>query len=480
MTRNEIIQNLITILGKEHVIIDSQRLYNYATDPSTGSQAYPLCAVLPGSAHEVSMIMKFCDSIDQKIVLKGGGSSVSGGFLGSDDTIVLSLERLNRVLEVHEIDRMVVAESGVIMQHMQDILKSRGLWFPQNISSASMCCLGGNVAISSGSPKSLKYGSTKNYVLNLEVVLPNGERMWTGKNVRKNASGYNLTQLFIGSEGTLGVITKVVLEVVPIQKEIAIMVPFKSYTNLFQFVKDLFPLGFSPSSLEFLDRHGCMLVSKYLNRPKLLSKDTEGLLWIEFESDSELENLNKAERLDKLLNKYNSEEPLVAQSAKDKRWLWEPRRKIGEAALNHSRFRDYDIVVPRSRIDEMYEAIATDCQSHDLSFLVVGHIGDGNFHINIFKSEGESLEQWHKNLEKYSALLFKKAIALGGEISGEHGIGKYNKSAFSNLSDPTRIGAMQEIKRIFDPKNILNTTSLFLEKDVAISSELYMLNTEKF
>ncbi|PTX61377.1 glycolate oxidase [Kordia periserrulae] len=454
------IEELATIVGEKYIITNPIDFYTYVKDYSTGKLASPMCIVRPNSTAQISKIAKFCNDHGLRITVRGGGSGVSGGCLTDESNIIVSLDRLNRIIEINEIDRYVVAEAGVVTQVLQDSLKERNLFFPQNISSASLSFIGGNVAVSSGSPKSLKYGSTKNYVINLEVVLPNGEVIWTGKNVKKNATGYNLTQLFVGSEGTLGIITKVVLQIVPVKKEALVYAPFSNLENLFSFVEAFFKVGMHASSLEFLDKNGCRLVFDYLQE-RFDEKATQGALWIEFESDTDEENLAKIEALYTLLSKFTDQELLIGQTQKEIENLWKYRKKIGEAAMNHGHFHDLDIVVPRSKSSDIYAIINYICTSLDLEFVVVGHIGDGNFHINIFKDQNINHKSWADKMDSCISFLFEKVIAVGGEISGEHGVGTHNKTYFQEFTAKQNLHIMKGIKKVFDPKNILNTNNIF-------------------
>lgn len=463
MEASTFVENLISIVGEYYVLTNTNDFYTYVTDHSTGTKGTPLCVVRPSSTAEISMIAKLCNEHTVGIAIRAGGSGVSGGFLSGNDSILISLDRLDRIIEINEIDRYIIAEAGVVTQNLQDALHNKGLCFPQNISSAKLSCIGGNVAVSSGSPKSLKYGSTKKYVLNLEVVLPNGEVIWTGKNIKKNATGYNLTQLFVGSEGTLGIITKVVLEIVPLKKEALILAPFKSSEEIFSFVKAFFMHGFDASSLEFLDKNAAELVFNYLNK-KITEESIEGMIWVEFESSHEQENMVKMEALYELIKSYTPYEMLIGQNSKENEKLWRYRKKIGEAAINKGFFHDLDLVVQRSKGAEIYKKIEYVCNSLDLEFIVVGHIGDGNFHVNIFKDPNMSDDRWQANIELCVSTLLKETVKLGGEISGEHGIGSYNKTYFEEFTAEQNIKIMKGIKKVFDPKRLLNTNNIFIEK----------------
>ncbi len=450
------IQEMISIVGAKYVLSELDKQYNYSFDVTTKKCTYPLAVILPKNTEEVSQIMKYCYNENIKVTVRGGGTSVSGGSVPSGDDFVLSLERLNNIIEIHKINRTVTLESGVITENLKKEVLKHGLCFPQNISSASQSFIGGNIAISSGSPKSFKYGSTKNAVLNLEVVLADGQILWTGKNVTKNATGYNLTQLFIGSEGTLGIITKAVLKLEIPKKEVLFLLPFKSLELFFGFINDFFNEDFNVSCVEFVDKNGYELVSNFLDSKDRFGKGIEGLLWIEYEVDSN-EGL---EKLTSFILNYNIEEVLFADNKKDIDILWSFRRSLGDASVNYAAFKDIDIVVPRSDSSVMYNEIVMICKEYDLEYIVVGHIGDGNFHVNIFNTKHENMD-WNNKIEKCITQIFYKVNQLGGTISGEHGVGSLYNSFLNIVLSDKHIELMKDIKNVFDKKKILNSGNLF-------------------
>ncbi len=458
-SKTEILEQIKIIVGEKYVISNPDQLYNYSKVNTNPDVIMPLAAVLPGTVLEISKIMELCNKYLVKVVVRGGGTSVNGSVAPYENEIVLSTERLNQIIEINKIDRTVIAEAGVITEDLQKSITQQGMCFPQNISSAGSCYIGGNIAISSGSPKSLKYGTTKNFVLNLEVVLPDGRIIWTGKNVSKNATGYNITQLIVGSEGTLGIITKVVLQLVSCVKETLVLIPFDSIKRLLDFVQLSFANGLSASSMEFVDGYGYKLVSEFLNKSLFNNYSVKGLLWIEFEEKSRDDVMNKMlELLEKAGGLIDENNILFADSESEIKNLWEFRKRIGDAVSSRSTFIDLDIVVPRSKISEMYFAIELILAKNDLQFTVMGHVGSGNFHINILKSGST---EWQQVIESISIAIFEKAINLGGTISGEHGIGKTHKTnirlAFSN----DHLEIMKQIKQIFDPNNILNSQRVY-------------------
>ena len=453
---SSILNQIEKIVGSKYLITKSDLLYNYSKDCTSNKEVVPSAVVLPKNTQEISDIITLCNETKTSVTVRGGGTGVSGGALSNHKGIILSLERLNNIIEINKVDRIAIVESGVITQDLRDAVLKEGLNFPQNISSASSCFIGGNVAVASGSPKSLKYGATKNYVVNLEVVLPNGSIIWTGKNVSKNATGYNLTQLFTGSEGTLGIITKVVLRLVPPMKELVLMVPFTDINNLFRCVKHFFEKGYSASSIEFIDTVGFKLASQFLDNTFRTTSDVQGILWIELEGEYPEKLMDRAIEIGEFVNLYTKEEVHIADTPTEVKKLWEMRSKVGEAVINHTFFRDVDIVVPRSKVDQMYEAIVIIANKYNFDYTVFGHIGDGNFHVNIFQRKQQTIEEWETNIAIWVKEIFFKALELGGTISGEHGIGKTNLPYIEDAIPTNQLKIMNDIKKLFDVNQILN------------------------
>lgn len=454
--KTAIINAIIEITGAENVITNPDSLYNYSRDCTSDEERIPSAVILPKDEKEISKILKICNETGTSITVRGGGTGVSRGALSDKNGLILSLERLNKIIEINTIDRTVTVESGVITQDLRNAVLKEGLNFPQNISSANSCFIGGNIAVSSGSPKSLKYGTTKDYVINLEIVLPDGTIIWTGKNVTKNATGYNLTQLFTGSEGTLGIITKVVLKLVPPAKELLLLIPFQKIENLFECVQQFFVKGFDASSIEFIDKVGVKLASEFLNKSHFNDKNIEGLLWIELEGKDVKELMEQAIEISDYIRGYTKEEISIADTPNEVKALWEMRSKVGEAVIHHVFFRDIDIVVPRSKIDVMYQAIALIAKKYDFEYTVFGHVGNGNFHVNIFQDKQSTKQQWEDNLGIWVKAIFLKALELGGTISGEHGIGKINLPYLEDAMSAHQLHIMNDIRALFDKNSIIN------------------------
>lgn len=447
-------------LDELKLIVGAKHLLPY-TEQKYGEQSRnPLATIFPNTTSEVSDIMKFCHTNDLKVTVRGGGSSVNGGVLPCGSDIILSLERLNNIIEVNKFERIVTVETGVVTEVLQKEVGKYGLCFPQNISSAGMSFIGGNIAIRSGSPKSLKYGTTANYILNLEVVLPDGQVIWTGKNVKKDSSGYNLTQLFTGSEGTLGIITKAVIKLIPLKKEWLFFIPFFSISYMYDFIKEVFTLGLNPSSIEFLDTKGFELVCGYL-KDTITNTDTGFYIWMEFETEAWQSELPELEIMNELIAKYSNDNALFAESSREKEKLWKYRTKIGEACLDYSEFIDYDFSIPFSVSQEVYEKITIILQEFNFEGIIVGHVGDGNFHINIFRDKNLSSEQWRLKIDQCFIMITSLIVSFGGSVPGEHGVGYLNKKYFNLSVGEKQKELMNEIKRVFDPKGILNFDKIF-------------------
>ncbi len=451
----EILQQLQAIVGASHILTDAESLYSYSYDVLSRKVFLPLAVLLPGSTGEISAILRLCNERRIPVTVRGGGTGVSRGAVSSSGGIILSLTRLDRIISINPVDRTVTAEAGVITRRIQEAAVAAGLVFPQNISSAGSSFIGGNIAVSSGSPKSLKYGPTRQLVRNLEVVLADGRVMWTGRNVTKDATGFHLTQLFAGSEGSLGIITKVVLQLTTPVTELLAMVPFSSLDALFDCVYRLFREGCSPSAMEFIDAKGYELVSCFLGREVPASGPVQGLLWIELEGKDSGVMMDELFAITELIRCYTDEEISIGQTRQEMDLLWEMRARTGDAVVAASAFRDIDIAVPRSAIKEMYAALQSITAHPGMPFTLLGHIGDGNFHINLLQMDTPAAE-WEEKVTAVISRTFEAAVKLGGTISGEHGIGSTHLPHLPDALASCNLELMKAIKRIFDSNNILN------------------------
>lgn len=438
---------------------------HYASDHTEDFVFYPAVVVKPESTEEVSAILKYCYANDLIVTPSGARTGLSGGALAHHGGVLLSMERMNRILHIDEENHQVTTEPGVVTEALQMALREKGLFYPPDPASRGSCFIGGNIAENSGGPKAVKYGVTKDYVLNLEIVLPNGEVMWTGANVIKNATGYNLTQLIVGSEGTLAVVTKIVLRLLPHPtQDLLLLVPFRKATEACAAVSTLFMAGIIPSGLEFMERDAILYTLPYVDdAPDILRDDHEAHLLIELDGFNQEVLMQDAEKIMGLLEQYDTDEILFAESQAQKESLWKLRRKVGEAVKSHSVYKEEDTVVPRYHLPQLLEAVKRIGKAYGFHSVCYGHAGDGNLHINIIRGD-LSDHAWNVELPKAIRELFTEVVKLGGTISGEHGIGLVQRSYMDVAFSDVQLDLMRAIKQVFDPKGLLNPGKIFPDK----------------
>lgn len=451
-----------SIVGPEHVFTDSEALGAASKDETEDLEFRPEVVVKPASAEEVSRIMAYCYGEDIPVTVRGAGTGLSGGALPVYCGLVLDMKRMNRILHLNLQNFQVTVEPGVVTQVLQEHVQEHGLFYPPDPASCGSCFIGGNVAENSGGPRAVKYGTVKDYVLNLEVVLPDGEIIWTGANVLKNATGYNLTQLIVGSEGTLAVITKIVLRLIPaVRHRVLMLAPFHSATEACRAVNEIMLTGIVPSALEFMERDAIVLALEYTNNAAIMLDDNiQAHLLIELDGNNTDTLLVQAEQVTDLLTRFDTGDVLFADSHEQQQSLWALRRKVGEAVKSHSVYKEEDTVVPRAALPELLTAAKSIGTQYGFKSICYGHAGDGNLHVNIIKA-GMSDEDWHGKLPLAIRELFAETIRLGGTISGEHGIGLVQKGYMDIAFNQKAIDLMQAIKNIFDPKGILNPGKIF-------------------
>ncbi len=401
--------------------------------------------------------MKYCNDNQLIVTPSGARTGLSGGALANHGGVLLSFERMNRILKIDEENHQVTTEPGVITEVLQAAVREKGLFYPPDPASKGSCYIGGNIAENSGGPKAVKYGVTKDYVLNLEIVLANGEIMWTGANVLKNATGYNLTQLIIGSEGTLAVVTKIVLRLLPHPtQDLLLLVPFRKATEACASVSKLFMAGITPSGIEFMERDAILFTLPFVeDAPNLLKDDHEAHLLIELDGFNQEVLFQDCEKIMAIMEEFDTDEVLFAETQAQKEGLWKLRRKIGEAVKSHSTYKEEDTVVPRYELPALLTAVKKIGNEYGFKSVCYGHAGDGNLHINILKGD-LSDEVWETKIPEAIRELFTVVVALGGTISGEHGIGLVQRSYMDIAFGEPQLELMRAIKRTFDPKNILN------------------------
>lgn len=451
------IQQLKNLCGEDFVFVDDENLHKYSHDETEDLCYKPEIIVKPKTTDEVSGILKLANENKIPVTPQGARTGLSGGALPVHGGIALSMERFNNILLIDERNLQVTVEPGVITEVLQNAVKEKGLFYPPDPSSRGSCFIGGNIAENSGGPKAVKYGVVKDYVLNLEVVLPTGEIIWTGANVLKNSTGYNLTQLMVGSEGTLGVITKIVLKLIPHpQQDLLMFIPFRSAIKACEAVSAVFRTGITPSAMEFLERDAIDWAYKYVSDVTVqVQDDTQAVLLVEVDGNNVEMLMQDCEAISQVMEQHECGEILFAENEKQKTDLWKMRRKVGEAVKSNSIYKEEDTVVPRAELPELLDGVKAIGKKYGFKSVCYGHAGDGNLHVNIIKGE-LSDAVWTQQLPLAIKEIFELVASLGGTISGEHGIGWVQKNYMPIMFNETQLNIFREIKKLFDPNYILN------------------------
>lgn len=458
----EQIEYLQSIIGKENVYFDEESIEKYSRDETEKLQFNADVIVKPKTTDEVASIMKYCNKNLIHVTPRGAGTGLSGGALAIFGGILLCTDRMNNILKIDTKNMQVITEPGVITENLMNAVKEKNLFYPPDPSSKGSCFIGGNIAENSGGPKAVKYGVVKDYVLNLEMVLPTGEIIWTGANVIKNATGYNLTQLIVGSEGTLGIVTKIVLKLLPLPKhDLLMLVPFKNLDNASDAVSAIFNAGFTPSALELIEIDALKIVSKLVgNHSVPVTDDIAAHLIIETDGNNKEVLMNEMEAIANLMQQFNCDEIFFAEDANQKAELWKLRRRAAEAVKLEGYTIEEDTVVPRGELTNLITGVKNLGKNHGFKVVCYGHAGDGNLHIRI---NHPSIKNSYGNTEMINILreLFKLVQSLGGTISAEHGIGLIQKPFMDIVFSETNLQIMRAIKKVFDPNNILNANKIF-------------------
>ncbi len=452
---------LVNFFGSENVLNDDYNREIYSKDNTEDLKFFPDFVIKPVNSKEISEVLKFANKFKIPVTPRGGGTGLSGGALPCDGGIVISLERMNRIIEIDEKNFQVVVEPGVITEVLQKECESRNLFYPVDPASSGSCFIGGNVAECAGGPRAIKYGVTKDYVLSLEVVLPDGEIITTGSRTLKNVVGYNLTQLFVGSEGTLGIITKIILKLIPLPKiRKALLVAFNNPRDCIASVAEFFRENINPSALEFLEKDAIKAAEAHIDK-KFPNSDAEAQLLIELDGDNEESLYKQMEKISEISERFGAIDIVLADDKNKVDELWTLRKSIGEAVKAISVYKEEDTVVPRFHLPDLLTGTKEISKKYNIRTICYGHAGDGNLHINILKDK-MSDEEWNNSINNAIEEIFQLAVSLGGTISGEHGIG-FTQKRFLNIAlSETQIELMRSIKKLFDPNNILNPNKIFL------------------
>jgi glycolate oxidase len=450
--------DLETICGLSNVFTDGDDLSGYGMD-QTMDLFFPFgFLVKPASPEEIAGVLKVCSKHGIPVTPRGGGSGVTGGALPVRGGVVMSLERLNKIICINDTDRYVIAEAGVVTEDLCTAVEQAGLFFPVAPTSASFSFVGGNVASNAGSMNTCKYGKTADYVLNLEVVLATGEIMWTGVNVKKTSLGPDLNRLFVGAEGTLGIITKVVYRLLPLPKHRAtFLAGFQDPENAYATVTAINKSNFRPSTVELVTRNALQLTAAYLKKPLPLVRDgIQAHLLVEFEEENETQLALDMEMFDTILRGLTDMDILVGLTSQERTALFDLRVNIGNALVaGNFKYRDIDVCVPVSFLSRFINGAEDICRINDVSVVIFGHALDGNLHTMLYYDA--SLESGEsKSIKKATSDIYALAMACGGALSGEHGIGMLQKEYLPLQFSGTYLSVLKKLKSVMDPAGILN------------------------
>jgi len=459
---SNLLAQLEGIVGGDNLITDREGMEPYAHDETPGLAAWPEVVVEVDSADEVAAILTLANELRIPVTPRAGGQGLSGGSVPVLGGIVLSVERMNRILEIDHENLMVTVEPGVITGELHNAVEAEGLFYPPDPASLDSCCLGGNIAEGAGGPRAVKYGTTKDYVCGLEVVLPTGEMLQLGGKLVKDVSGYNLTQLIVGSEGTLGVVTKIILRLLPLPKaRIDLLVPYEDFQQAANTVSAIIAQCIIPATIEFMERETVEACERLMGKP-LPYSDAAAQLLIQLTGQRREDVEADMDVVGELCLDHGALDVLVASDRATRDRLWEARRLIIEA-LNHESpvNRTEDVCVPRARIPDLLKGVHELAQRLGIRALCFGHAGDGNVHVNFLKSD-LSDQEWEERLAPAQRELYALALSLGGTITGEHGIGATRGWFLPQAMGEMQVEMMRRIKRAFDPNGILNPGKIFV------------------
>jgi len=452
----EIIQTLRKIVGEGNVLLGAERMEPYTHDQVIGLRADPEVVVLVTSAQQVSQVLRLAQQTRVPVTPRGAGYGLSGGAVPVHGGIVLSLEKMNRILEIDQKNLMITVEPGVITGDIHRAVEAEGLFYPPDPASLDSCFIGGNIAEGAGGPRAVKYGVTKDYVCGLEAVLPSGEIITCGGKLVKNVTGYNLIQLLIGSEGTLAVVTKIILRLIPLPKvQVDLLVPYDDFQAAADTVSDIIAHRIVPTTIEFMERDSVLVVERLLGK-QVPYDDAQACLLIQLDGNRREAVDADSEVVGELCLQHGARDVLVARDRGTRDRLWEARRLIIEALKHESPINHMeDVVVPRAEIPALLKGIREIARRHDVRIVSFGHAGDGNVHVNVLKDAMPD-ERWEMLVPVVAEEIYRLSIALGGTITGEHGIGATRRKYLPLALDEAQIEIMRRIKAAFDPNYILN------------------------
>lgn len=453
----QVVAELRAAVGEAHVL--TKELERFSHDETEDLEYPPEVAVLPSTTDEVVAILKVASAHRIPVTPQSARSGLSGGALCVHGGIALAMERMDRIVDIDTANLFAVAEPGVITGVLQEEVEKRGLFYPPDPASRSYSTIGGNVAHNAGGPRALKYGVTKDWITGLEAVLADGRVVRTGGKLLKNVAGYNLTHLLVGSEGTLAVVTRIWVKLIPKPAHAkTILAPFPDVVSAAQAVTDIFRERILPCACEYMERAAVEAVEERKGMRFPVSGG-EAVLLVEVDGPDEALLERDLERIAELFMARGAPDVVMATDAESRRKIWDLRRSVGEAVKSISPYKEEDTVVPRAKLPELVETVREVMRKHGLTAISYGHVGDGNLHVNILKRELTN-EQWGRAVEPAVRELFRRTVAMGGQITGEHGVGFVQRNYLDIAYPRHQIELLREVKRVFDPQGILNPSKV--------------------
>lgn len=459
MSALRLVEALSRILPSDSVAHDEETLTRHAHDETEDLVHRPEVVVSPRSEEEVCALLRLAAELRFAVTPQGGRTGLSGGALALAGGVALDLTRMNRILEIDRANLFAVVEPGVVTQTLQEMVEGEGLFYPPDPASRGSCTIGGNIAENAGGPRAAKYGTTGRYVSGLRAVLPGGSVLSLGGKNRKDVAGYDLVSLFVGSEGTLGVVTQATLRLLPLPSHRRLLwASFAEEEKALEAVSRLFSSGREPSACEFMERRAAEVSAASLALQ--LPADANAHLFVEADGFEQETVERDVERFGEILMEYGAADVALAVSEPEQRQLWRLRRAVGEAVKRLGPYAEEDCSVPRTRLAELFRTVRQIAERHGLLVVSYGHAADGNIHVNVVEPPGDR-DRWPAARGAAVTEIFRAVVALGGTITGEHGVGLTQRSYLPLRHSPEVLAAMRAIKRTFDPAGILNPGKIF-------------------
>jgi len=456
-----ILKRLEEISGPKSVFSDPETLNIYSHDETLGLSYPPEAVVKVTTSEEIQEILRLATLENIPVTPRGKGTGLSGGAVPVYGGIVLSCEKMEKIIDIDRENLMVITEPGIITGELQKTVEAEGLFYPPDPASVDSCSIGGNVAEGAGGSRAVKYGTTKDYVNGLRMALPSGETTSTGGKVVKDVTGYNLTQLIIGSEGTMAVVTQIILRLIPLPRlRQDLLMPYKSVDQAARTVSEIIQAKIVPTAIELMEQNSFELAETFTKR-QLSFRDAAAHLLIALDGNHPEALESERDRVGEICERNGAYDVLVADSRLARERMWEGRKCLFEAANQMgSMYKSLDVVVPRNLIPALIRKVNETSGRYSIRSMSFGHAGDGNIHVLLFKGELTD-ERWSEVIDQAQKDLYGQTIQLGGKITAEHGIGLLRKPYLSMNLDTHQIELSKKLKRAFDPKNLLNPGKIF-------------------